>query len=370
MNIVMFGPGYGHNIEPFLEFFENSRENKLYFFYLGKFTFENKRFKNINIISIEKSFFKLWNIYKVFKKADLVWIHGAYRLLILSYFLVWANKKSIKIINIWGEKVAEEIVANNLRGKVYQHLSKHIDYIQCNWYGTAEILKKNISEKKILIFPWGLPSAFFQKVNNQKITKKTSEFVSQFPKDKKIFFYPKSLLGISGHNMVIDTVIRLLEEGFKNFYVIFWKGNTNDPKIEKALKQKIVENNLQKYICLEDHDFVSNEDLKYIWKNIDIGLQIAYNDQLSSTFIEPMYYEKELIATNIFPYRAWEEKFHLNLELIDLNIDELFLSMKKILNNHTTNILELNRRKEVIINDYCFDKNIKKILDFYSEKIC
>ena len=62
MKILMFGPAYGHNIEPFLDFFVQSKDHELSFVYSGDDYFAKEgRYSKIK-------FFKLGlNLISIFK---------------------------------------------------------------------------------------------------------------------------------------------------------------------------------------------------------------------------------------------------------------------------------------------------------------
>ena len=49
---------------------------------------------------------------------------------------------------------------------------------------------------------------------------------------------------------------------------------------------------------------------------MDCCLQLLNNDQLSTSLLEPMLLNKEIIASDIYAYRSLNEKEGLNINLI------------------------------------------------------
>ena len=82
---------------------------------------------------------------------------------------------------------------------------------------------------------------------------------------------------------------------------------------------------------------------------MDVGLQVAAHDALSTSLMEPMLFQKELVCTSIYPYRKLESTFGLDMGLVDLEVDEIMRRMEELIDGKKSDINELMNRKKVII---------------------
>jgi hypothetical protein len=110
--------------------------------------------------------------------------------------------------------------------------------------------------------------------------------------------------------------------------------------------------------------------MKAIWNEMDCALQIVDQDQFSSSVTEPLYLGKEIILSNIRAYQVLEEKFGLNMNMIDNNVYELYRIMKKIISGEDiASEKEKKNRIEFVKEHLNFSKNLKKMEDFYFKSI-
>lgn len=369
--ILMYGPAYGHNAEPFVAFFNDHQTFKLTYFYRGKNNFETD-YPNVTYVKIEAKFnslIKLANV--IHDDYDLIWIHGGYSLSMLIFVLIFKNKKSKLNLNIWGEAIPNKIINNTLYGKIYRYVLRYFDFIQCNWYGTYNILKNNLNHNltnKLVVLPWGLSEEFFIKYTHNEPSRETKSLINKIGQ-KKAFFYPKTLSEASGHDIIIEAVRKLVEKKNKDFLIIFWQGNTDNPLLFQKYRKMIDDYFLSDYILLMPrHKFVPFKEMQYIWKHMDVGLQIAYYDQFSTTFLEPMILKKPFIATRIEPYQIYEKKFNLDLQLVQANTNDVFLSLKKYIDGYKVPAEDLEKRKKIVEENFNFNRNIEKILRFFLDK--
>lgn len=366
MNVVMFGPCFGHNIEPFLDFFHKRKNHKLSFVFTGdNFFFKSKKYSNIKFFKLNFNPVLIFKTIAVIKsKPDLIWFH-ANNVYVLLFFLFFRNKKNLFVINVWSEKIPRLILSNSLKGKLWKYALSKGDYIQCNWYGTEGLLKKSLLNSDIVVHPWGLHEDYF-KSEYDNIGNIALDFVKNLPKDKIKFYYPKSITFSSDHDAIINAVADLVKKSITNFVVYFWMGNILDKKREKELVDKISKLQLSDFIKMEKHDYISYNDIKYIWSKMDVGLQIAIFDQLSSTLLEPMLMQKNLIITDIEPYQKLNEIYsNINLKLTSRKPEALSKVINYYIDGGGSSEQTLLTRKKMVEENFNFSKNLEKSLSFY-----
>lgn len=362
----MYGPAYGHNIAPFLDYFEHNNEFSLTYIYRGKKEFITK-YGNIHFFKYSLNPLKLLSLFKILhSNIKLIWIHGGYNPLTLAVFYFLKPSKTIITVNVWNEYLPRTLSKKTLKNLAHKQILKRFNYIQCNWYNTS-ILMENLGFKNIKVFLWGLDNTFFKK--NEKNVDKLNPFVSGFlqnlPQDKVKFFYSKSFTISSRHDILVEALHKLKLNGILNFQVYFWLGNVNDQKIYSGIVSIINDFDLHENVHIIQHPFIDIQEYRTIWEFMDCGLQIAEMDQLSSTFTEPLALKKELIATKIKPYIIFEEKFDLQLNLVELNSDAIYERLKNFILGARTSSVEIEKRFSALKNNYCFQQNLQNTLSFY-----
>ena len=370
--ILMFGPAYGHNIKPFLDFFNKNHEQYLLtFIYSGKNTFAiNSEFKNIEFIELKKTIPSVLNLIKTLRHSfHLIWNHGAYNIIELLLITCFKKKNSFFNINIWGERIPILASKNNFIGKLYKLVFNQSDIIQLNWYGTQKLILDTFPNKETKVFPWGLDNQYFTETS-EKLSEFSEKFIESLPSDKTKFFYPKSFSTASDHEAIIKACKILKQKNISNFVVYFWLGNITDENLEKKYTNLIKDYFLGDNIKIVKHPFLSFFEMKKIWEQMNVGLQIAINDQFSTTVLEPLLFKKEIIITNIFPYKKLIKLYpELELNLIVIKDKLIANEMNKYIEGKLSSYDLLEKRKQFVINEFNFEKNIIKMLDFYKSGI-
>ena len=361
----MFGPAYGHNIQPFIEFFEANPSYDLTFAYSGQNDFLSTS-KNVKFVEYSKRPLSLLKLLATIKKRyDIIWYHGGYELNLLRLINYFKNKNTKVVLNVWGEHVPRIMLKNDAESKKYLKYYEKAYIIQCNWFGVQKLLLNNFPKDKLPVLPWGLDKEFFKRVS-APLNPITQKFIDSVDDEKTNFFYPKSFTEASDHDCIIEAVKILREKGVINFCVYFWAGNISRGNFEKEVVEKIEKYNLGNLIKIENHEFLPFSDIKAIWKRMDCGLQISIQDQLSSTLLEPMITKREVIATNIEPYQILVDKYpQLELHLIERKSSLLGNRMEDFIDGNRTSDAVLESRKRVIEKDFNFEKNIKKMMVYY-----
>lgn len=365
MKVLMFhGRAGGHNILPFLEYFNDSTEHKLTFVYSNDRTYYPEKDK----IEYHKFSFnpkKLFRLSKIIGgEYDLIWYHGGHSALILFVFSLLRSKNSTFIFNVWNEWLIQKAKRGGIKGKMFQYGIRHADVIHCNWHGTAQVLADTGWHSNIKVFYWGLQKENFSEHLIPE-SEETKDFIAQLPVDKVKFFFPKSISPNSRHDLVIQAASKLVNKGITNFTAYLWLGNSNDEELLGEYSLQIKSLGLDENVILKKHGFLSFGDMQLIWKQMDAGLQIAANEQLSTTFLEPQFYEKEIVVTDILPYRIYNDKFDVQIPLIPLKTEAVAESMEAIISGQLTPKEQIIRRKEVVESNFNFSKNIEDIIRHY-----
>lgn len=366
MKVLMFhGRAGGHNILPFLEYFNASSEHQLTFIYSNDRTY----YPDKDRIEYHKFSFnpvKIARLSKIIgKEYDLIWYHGGHSAMILFIFSLLRNKKSTFIFNVWNEWLIQKAKKGGLKGRMFQFGIRHADVIHCNWHGTAQVLADTGWHKTIRVFYWGLQKENFTDHHTPE-SKETKEFIAQLPANKVKFFFPKSISPNSRHDLVIEAASILISKGVTNFITYLWLGNSNDEELLEKYNLLIKKLKLEEHVILKKHGFLSFGDMQLIWKQMDAGLQIAANEQLSTTFLEPQFYKKEIVVTDILPYRIYNEKFNVHIPLIPLTNEAVASSMESIIEGNFTPMDEINRRSKIVRDNFNFSSNIEEIIRYYN----
>lgn len=365
IKIAMYGPAFGHNIIPLLDFFQNEKSFRLLYIYRGNSSFPEK-YDHILFFKYTPKPARICSLYRLLNSSyKLIWFQRGGNLLTLIIFLLIRRKGTLFNLNIWGEETPRKILEGNLTSRLLLAALKRMDFIQTNWYGTFALMERT-PLKNIVMLPWGLEDEYYNPPpENIDLHEFTAAFLKEIPAEKFMFMYAKSIAYPSRHDLVILAANELIRQGNNNFIIYFWLGNNNDEELYNKYRQMLVDYNLQSYIRFVEHPLLEFEDYRTIYERVDCGLQIAAQDQLSSTLTEAMAFRKEIIATAIEPYLYLEEKFDLKLELIGLDAGEIAGRMKKYISGFTTDPAEIEMRYNKLRENYNFKTNISNALRFF-----
>ena len=365
MRILMFGPGTGHNVVRFLDYFKEYNEHALtYYHYNSQRHFELSDYQpEINFIS-PYSLFRL--IQEIRNNQDLLWIHNWTPWPILLLIWLFAKKKSIVNFNVWSERIPKMVKSNSLLAKFYRRFFNYCDTLQCTWFSTLNILKDQ-GFKNTVMLRWGMVEGKFTQLDNHTPSDFSADFCNHLDTDKYLFFFPKSVSGGNRHDLIVEASKKLINTGITNFKVYFWLGNFNRDEQLENLKVQIDDYGLSDQISINHHEFVSHEDIHYIWSKMDCGLQILDADQLSTSFQEPQLYLKEIIASNIPSYRLYSNEFDVNLDLIENDSQLLYQRMRRLIEGAKTSEEEFLKRQNILLENYRFKTNMPKILNYFLE---
>lgn len=363
MRILMTGLGHGHNVRKFFDFFQRRPgEYHLSYCYTSRPRhYSLSQFSTIRFIpglSVLNFFLELR------KKNDLIWVHNWTPWPLLLFILLFRKRSSFLLYNVWSEPIPRLARTNTFKGRLYRRFFKACDRVQCNWYGTKAILDP-IKGVDPVVVPWGLNEEYFE--DRMEIGEEARAFIDNLPKGVTKFFFPKSISRASDHRLVVEAARELKEGGFKEFKVWFWIANEVNEELREELDERIRSLEVQDHVVFHEHSFLPVSDMIAIWEEMDCGLQMAVMDQLSSSFLEPLFFRRELIVTDIPPYRKFEEVFGLDLRLIPRDREVLAGRMKEVMLGGGTSKEEMEERSAVVRDHFRFEKNLEKTLEELSK---
>lgn len=367
MRVLKVGPGFGHNIEQFIRFFNGSPEVELTFVFTGKDGFSYS-YPNVEFVPL-LSFSLLRVLWRVVKgKFDVVWMHGGNRLVFgLAFFcclMRFKKNRPLFVLNVWGEKLIRKLEGSGMKARLYCYALCRLDLVQFNWYELEDLarsyLPTTVKTKTLL---WGIPELFFNAAVSERRRVEVDKAVSY---DGYKFFFPKSFTSQSGHSLLVDAA-RLLKDEKAPFKIYILEGNGRSEKEYVSFQKKIREQGLSEYfVFLEFTSYLSPSEMAYLWGKMDCGLQIVYGDQLSNTFVEPQACGLPIVASNIKQYRRFNEVFDVAVELANNDEFSVCAAMLKQIRGGTSEC-EILKRQQAVLRDYVFENNCRRILDFYKK---
>ncbi len=360
----MFGPAKGHNVKRFLNYFQDSSEHQLSYFYFTKPEhYDLGAFDRIRWIPYYRPFLLIRALRQPF---DLLWVHNWTPLPVLLMILFFRRKDVPINFNVWSEPVPLMALSNSLKGRFYRFFFRRCRTVQCTWFSTYDHVRR-IPKVRPVLLRWGMEEGWFQEDDRAPYEEESRSFLNGLPADKMRFFFPKSLGSHNRHDLIIEASALLRKEGYENFIVYFWLGNHNPPGTLRGYRERVAAYDLEGTIQFVEHSFLPLQDIKAIWKAMDVGLQILDKDQFSTSIQEAMLLKKELIASDIPSYRKFQEHFDLDLDLIPNRVDELASRMKTLLHGKQTSEKELEKRKAVLEKEYRFEKNMERMLTAFQK---
>ena len=368
--ILMLGPGYGSNIEPWLNFFQMNYEKYELTLLCPEFKFEKNKFENIEIFTINKlkTYCKNPINYIHKRKYDIIYFQGGYTPKLIFLLLSLFKYKKL-VFNFWGEEVVRIAAYKGtyLYKFLYKFIFNKVDLFLCNWYRIEELFIKYFPMYKHItkVIPWGLE--ILDDRNLPKPTKFTENILNNLPQNKIKIFWPKSILRLSRFDILLEALAVLKNRETSNYnkiLIIIWTGNCQDDKYRKELEGKIKKYKLYEVIRIIDHPFVPKSDMYHLWMKADFAINFVDNDSLSFTVLEALLLKVPIFLSNIPAYRFINEKYKLNIPLINnfpTDISKILIDILK--NDYFVSEEELNKRSLIVKKNLNFNECIKDSLN-------
>ena len=374
LKILMSGFGKGSNIKIWLDYFQRTKQFDV-FFICKKFEFDKLSYNTIHIYEY-KSYVRhfiplISNIRKHY--VDILYIHGLYDPL-FTYLVLFFARADIKILNIWGEKMLKKAIHFSLKYSIlYNAIFKKVDFINFTWFGTLKIFGENFTnfKDKTELFPWGIN---FTELESGVSNKFLKQYINKLNKDDIFLFWPEWIAKTEYIHLLIEAIILLKNELDSNIFdrlkVLIFSGTQKEKNsYAYELEKMINENDINETITIKVGDFVSTEDIYFMWNRANVSVKFSCTDQLSNGIIEALYFKTPVILNDRYSYRKLKD-FGLEIFLAKLNSYEIAEKMKAI-------ILSLikdphffdktgERNKAIILEKFDFNKNVTKMFEYYN----
>ena len=115
------------------------------------------------------------------------------------------------------------------------------------------------------------------------------------------------------------------------------------------------------------HPFLPDSDIGHIISASDVLVNLVKHDQLSTSIIEALYLDKELICSDVEPYRILNDKFNLRLNLLKsdpLTVSNEIIRIIKLDKNKPDKGL-LAHRKNIVKEHFDIDNNFTKVFEMF-----
>lgn len=366
----MYGFGWGNNIEPWLDYFQNTSDQHRLTFFCREFRFDKKSYPDIEIVEL-----KTLNPFKANirrrvagRDFDLLYIQGLYDYPIIFLLLIFTKAK-IKAINIWNNT---NFMKGTLRNKkfwqipFYRFILHRAHRIIFTWYGTHHDFKKHYSfpEKKLLIQPWGIREKIFQERPVPKHNF-TQTYLSALSSDDIFLFWPENI----SPDEHIDKLLLALSKiptSFKVKVLVFSGHQKEEDDYFRYLKKIIDEKNLSS-VEIRIGIYLPYQDIMALWERADLTIKLSSKDQLSNGIIEALYFRTPMILNDWYPYQKLKEK-EFRVDLVGLDEESIRIALEKNLSNIQKNRLfykELgDHNREIVKKYFNFDKNVEELISY------
>jgi hypothetical protein len=367
IKVLMNGPGRGHNIEKWINFFnENSDKYHLTFMSESEFTFNiQNTHKVTNLYTRSK---KIINLLKsVFHpKYDLFVLHHGYSLKnAIAFHKIFRFDKSIFIP--WGYKVVHKAIQEQGKKWGYECLIEKSDLITGNHHMNKLLANKYPQlDSRLYPFYWGLDEEWFT-TSDKPDAEFTKKFLASITDNDIFIFYPRSILRLHRYDLIIEAIKQIKDvdaDLVKKVKLVIWTGNANDKDYEKELKDLINKYNLSEQIIIQNHPYVGISDLKAIWSRCDFTLNILETDGFSTQISEAFLFKKPMIISNIPAYSAVNAQHGLKMDFVDNNVEDIKSILITFLHNYMSFDNEiLEKRKSFVIEHMNFNRNVERLLN-------
>jgi len=375
MLILMTGPGYGHNIEPWLEYFQDRSADYQLWFVCNSFGLDRNRFPALRILEYGTSRRRILELLISLRRHrfDVLYLHGAHTPVYPLLFLHLVRYRKA-VVNVWGNRIIDGATDGRaLTRPLYRRVFAAVDFVFFTWLGTKgrfEAAFPGFREKAILT-PWGMHRDWFRD-DRPPPGDFTERFLASIAPEAFFCFWPKSVIRLTRLDLVVAALGRLRASGLEmnNFQLVVWMGNVEDTAYRAELETQIRALQLEKQVQFVHHPPVPFSDMYYLWQRANLGLNIVEQDQLSTTVLEPMLLEKNLLLSDIEPYRILNEQHRLGLDLVKNSVEGVAEALGSVLSGRAAPPRALlEHRSRVVRDEFCFDRNLDRTMAFLAREV-
>lgn len=365
--IAMYGPGHGHNIEKWLSFFNHRSDVELTFIYYGDGTSFEQKYRHVNFIKIRSTISLCWSLRQ--QVFDLFIVHGAYspyQSMLLSLLI----RKRKMLLVAWGNGILNCFKGNNFKKKL---LTTTIFKLADRIAAPDQLMRDIISfhpnaEHKKYNFLWGIAKEYHGD-NKEPLHQFTSDFLKTI-KNKYFVFWPRSILRLSRYDIAIEALAEIKVKRpdiIKQMKLIIWTGNTIDNDYLKELEDQIEQFDLSDNVSIIVHPFLPDTDVKEIWQQANLSINLIENDGFSTQLGEAFITETPLIVNEIEAYSLVKKRYDLPLQFTPLNATDVACAIERKFDNaeaESNDLISLKRFTQTTLNnDINFDSLLRECLD-------
>lgn len=376
ISILLLGPGHGNNIDSLLDLLFLSSEFRITLL-TSKYGFDKSKYVSLQVVEfrhanrIVQRLRIIRNLLRM-KQHDFLVILGGSNLFEVIPVVLFAKRKKT-IFNIWGETIPQLLGKNGIKATIYKQILKSVDAIFCNWYGTRNIIVENAPylEFKIYIQGWGLSRDFTEQ--KPIVSDFTADFLKSMPENKCVFLNMRSIDYYNEIDKILAALL-ILKNSYPSYFervlCVFWHGNNVIDGLQKKILDFIELHGLKEHLWCVKHPFVPSSDIRHIVDRADVVVNFVNRDQLSGSVLEGMFLKKQLIMSDIRPYRILNEECKTGIKLIPVTAaafaDEMMLIMDQLSNGNIDDEL-LDFRKCVVEKRFTRANNVAAIAAKFNE---
>lgn len=374
--MLLFGPGFGHNVEAKLcslndtslfevvfiaeKLDESFREKYPYINFVPS-KFEVRKDRPLNTI---KSIIWLYKQVCFTGHYDIIYSLGCQGLFGALPFL-FASKKTKKALEIWSIKIIENAKNNrSFLQRVDRYIIDKVDLVCQYWWGIRELFINAfpVYEKKFLMYHLTYPDIFFSDEKHEPQSDFVKDFLKRVPDNQIICFWPRSFVPSNNHKLLIESLGLLKQskpEILKNFKLYLWGGNIRNEETYSNILNAIEQNSLSENVEIVDHPFVPQSDIFAIEERSNFFVQITNDDILSTFIMEIICSCKPFVLSDNRTFQFLNEKYNLNIPLIENSSKAIADKICRILNNEEVVDHEVLQKRKELCRKY-FSQSMNK----------
>lgn len=346
--MLLFGPGFGHNVEGKLRSLTNtSLFDVVFIAYKFDESFREK-YPSIKYVPSKhvfslrhplnsiRSFLWLYKWTRCSGNYDVVYSLGMGGAIGALLFYL-AKKDTKKAFEIWNVKILKKAKRNkSLSERFDRFVIDRADLICQYWWGIRELFFDYFPEHKhkFLMYQLSYPDIYFSKEKHLPESPFVIDFLNRIPKDQIVCFWPRSFIPSNNHIALLEALNIIKNENLgliNNFKLYLWGGNVQREESRHQIEVYIADHSLSQYVEIVEHPFVPQNDIFAIEERSDFFVQIANDDILSTFIMEILCSGKPFVLSNLRTFQFLNEKYDMNIDLVDNNPSEISIKLIEIL---------------------------------------